>query len=162
MISQAVQLVVLSAWLGATAFFAAAVAPGAFAVMPTRTLAGAIVGRVLPAIFISGVFTGVVVVVSLARAPADDAARRGRLAAALIIGASCALGQFVIGPRIERLRTEIGGALETLAADDARRAAFGRLHGVSVGLMGVAMLAALVGVLLTVRAQSIRRYNLAP
>jgi hypothetical protein len=33
---------------------------------------------------------------------------------------------------------------------------------VSVGLMGVAMLAALVGVLLTVRAQSIRRYNLAP
>jgi len=156
MIAQAVQLVVLSAWLGATAFFAAAVAPGAFAVMPTRTLAGAIVGRVLPAIFISGIFAGMVVVVSLARST-DDVARRGRLAAALIVVVTCALGQFMIGPRIERLRADIGGALESLAADDARRAAFGRLHGVSVGLMGIAMLAALAGVLLTVRAQSIRR-----
>ena len=151
MIGPAVQLVILSAWLGATAFFAAAVAPAAFAVMPTRTLAGALVGRVLPAIFYSGMFVAALVAFGLWRAPSDDVSRRGRIIAALVIGASCAIGQLVVSPRIERLRADIGAALETLAADDARRAAFGRLHGVSVALMGVAMLAALAGILLTAR-----------
>jgi hypothetical protein len=63
----------------------------------------------------------------------------------------------VVGARIDRLRAEIGGTLDTLPAGDARRVAFGRLHGASVGMMGVAVLAALGGIILTVRAST--RYN---
>ena len=70
-----------------------------------------------------------------------------------MIGA-CAVAQFVISPRIERLRSAIGGPLESLAADDARRAAFGRLHGISVGWLGVAMLAAVVAMVVAGRALS--------
>ena len=47
-------LVLLSAWLGAAVLVATVVAPAAFAVLPTRTLAGALVGRVLPVLFIAG------------------------------------------------------------------------------------------------------------
>src|SRR4029453_4191577 len=46
--------VLLSAWLGPPVLLAPVVAPAAFAVLPSRTLAGALVGRVLPVVFIAG------------------------------------------------------------------------------------------------------------
>ena len=49
----------------------AVVAPAAFAVLPTRTLAGALVGRVLPVLFWCGMLVGVgVAVLGVARRPA--------------------------------------------------------------------------------------------
>jgi len=120
-------------------------------------LAGAMVGRVLPALFYSGMVVGLVVLGLLVAADGNGIARRGRRAAASLIIVACALGQFVVGARIDRLRAEIGGTLDTLPAGDARRVAFGRLHGASVGMMGVAVLAALGGIILTVRAST--RYN---
>ena len=39
---------------------AAVVAPAAFAVLPSRTLAGALVGRVLPTVFIAGIVVALV------------------------------------------------------------------------------------------------------
>ena len=47
--------VVLAAWLGAAVYFSAVVARAAFGVLPTRTLAGELVGATLPTLFISGV-----------------------------------------------------------------------------------------------------------
>ncbi|MBW7933621.1 MAG: DUF4149 domain-containing protein, partial [Gemmatimonadaceae bacterium] len=38
-------------WLGGALLTVAVVAPGAFAVLPTRALAGEMVGRVLPVVF---------------------------------------------------------------------------------------------------------------
>jgi hypothetical protein len=126
---------VVSAWLGAALLLAASVAPAAFAVLPSRTLAGALVGRVLPSVFIAGI------AVAALAALGQGAWRRG---AALIMGATCAAAQFVVAPRIERIRAAIGGPVDALAETDPRRMAFGRLHGLSVALLGVAMLAALV------------------
>jgi hypothetical protein len=48
----------LGAWIGAALLMAAAVAPAAFAVLPTRALAGALVGRVLPPVFGGGIVVG--------------------------------------------------------------------------------------------------------
>ena len=53
-------ITLLAAWLGATIIVGAVVAPAAFAVLPSRTLAGALVGRVLPPLFWSGVAVGFV------------------------------------------------------------------------------------------------------
>ena len=57
------EIALLALWLGAGAVFGAVVAPALFAVLPTRTLAGAVVGRVLPTIFYAGILIGVVAIV---------------------------------------------------------------------------------------------------
>lgn len=137
----------LSAWLGASVLFAGVVAPAAFAVLPSRTLAGALVGRVLPTLFISGI---VAAVVSLwLDRPATGRRPRARRIALVVLALSCAAAQFVVAPRIERLREEIGGSIEQLPATDARRVAFGRLHAISVGWLGLAMAAAGVTIALS-------------
>lgn len=149
-----VELVVVALWLGAAALFALVVAPAAFAALPSRSLAGALVGRVLPAIFYAGMALGALVVVI------EGAWGRGWLGGRSLAGAAvlaaCVVGQLVIGARIERLRAAIPGAIDALAPDDPRRAAFGRLHGFSVAWLGVAILAALVVGVLAGRALSAR------
>jgi hypothetical protein len=77
----------------------------------------------------------------------------GRMVAGFVTVISCAIAQFGIAPRIASLRAQIGGSLDSLPAGDARRLAFGRLHGISVVLLGIAMLAVLSMLALAVRAQ---------
>jgi hypothetical protein len=126
--------------------FSAVVAPAAFAALPSRTLAGAVVGRVLPVVFIAGI---AVAVISLGL----DRAPRGRLpgvrrVALIVIALACGAAQFYVGPRIESVRREIDGPIEQLAPSDARRLSFGRLHAVSVGWLGLAMIAAATALVL--------------
>jgi hypothetical protein len=147
------ETILLTLWLGAAILFTLVVAPAAFAVLPTRTLAGALVGRVLPVIFYAGIIVGVAI---LALDVLSRSATWTRTGAAAVAATSCALAQLVIGARIERLRASIGAPLDALALDDPRRLAFGRLHAVSVGWLGVAMLAALLALGLAVRALSNR------
>ena len=136
----------LAAWLGAALLFAVAVAPAAFAVLPSRSLAGELVGRVLPIVFITGM---IVAVVSLAldRSSVGRLLNARRLALVLVVVA-CAAAQFVVSPRIERIRRDIPGTIEQLATDDSRRVAFGRLHAISVAWLGVAMIAATATIVL--------------
>ena len=141
---------VLALWIGAAALTAAVVAPAAFAVLPTRALAGALVGRVLPVVFVTGMLVGAIVAV-LAWSDAGPMARlRASLAGAIAV--ACLVAQFVIGPRIARLRAEMGPSIEALAPTDPRRAEFGKLHGFSVAWMGVGMLAAGAALVLTMLA----------
>ena len=144
------QLSTLLVWLGAAFFFSAAVAPALFAVLPSRALAGDVVGRLLPPIFYAGIVVGLFVMVTQWRAN-DGWSWRGREAAAFVMVIACAVAQLFIAPRIQRVRGEIPGPIEVLAADDPRRVAFGRLHGVSVAWLGVAMLAALVAAVIAGR-----------
>jgi len=155
-----IQLATLALWFGGALFFSIAVAPALFAVLPSRTLAGEVVGRLLPGIFYSGMVVALVVAVTQFRAQSAWS-WRGREAAAVIMLAACAIAQLIIAPRIERLRGEIGGPIEILPADDARRVAFGRLHGASVGWLGLAMLAAIVILVIAWRtlSSSDRRFH---
>ncbi|HEY5414784.1 MAG TPA: DUF4149 domain-containing protein [Gemmatimonadaceae bacterium] len=131
--------ILLSAWLGAAVLVTTVVAPAAFAVLPSRTLAGALVGRVLPVLFIAGL---VVALASLSLDSGDHGrAIRVRRAMLIVAAVSCAAAQFAVAPRIERVRKEIAGPVEQLSPDDPRRAAFGRLHAASVAWLGVAMVA---------------------
>jgi hypothetical protein len=140
-------IVLLAAWLGATIIVSAVVAPAAFAVLPSRTLAGALVGRVLPPLFWCGVAVGLAAAIIARRAH-----RRSAFAAALVIVLASVVAQGVVAPRIENVRESARGPIDALARDDARRIAFGRLHGVSVALLGLAGVAASVTLLLTARA----------
>jgi len=148
------ETLLLAVWIGAALLFTVVVAPAAFSVLPTRTLAGALVGRVLPVIFYAGVVIGSLIVVLelIGRTGAW-----GRSAAGAVSALACALAQLVVGTRIDRLRAAIGGPLDALAADDPRRIAFGRLHAISVGWLGLAMVAAIIALALAVRAMSPRQ-----
>ena len=141
--------ILLSAWLGAAVLFATVVAPAAFAVLPSRLLAGALVGRVLPVLFLSGIAAAVAGLVIDRRG--GGAMPNVRRAAMTIIVLACAIAQFGIAPRIERVRSQIVGPIEQLSRDDARRAAFGRLHALSVGWLGLAMVGAATVIVLTSR-----------
>lgn len=145
-----VELALVALWLGAAAIFAIVVAPAAFDVLPSRTLAGALVGRVLPVIFYAGMMLGLTLVVI------EAAWGRGwltlRSGAGGVVFAACAIAQLVVGARIERVRAAIPGAIEALTPDDPRRAAFGRLHAISVGWLGIAIVASLVAGVLAGRA----------
>ncbi len=147
MLPALVGVVLLSLWLGAAVIVAAAVAPAAFAVLPTRILAGALVGRVLPVVFWAGI------VVGIAAAGFAWSATAGRLAVAgaALCSFACAVAQLVIAPRIETIRQAIAGPVDALDPGDARRMAFGRLHGLSVLSMGVAALGALVALIVLTR-----------
>ena len=142
-----VSIALLAAWLGAAAIFGAVVAPAAFDVLPTRTLAGALVGRVLPVLFWTGVVVGVVVAWPGARLPLP----RAVIAGAVVLVASCLLAQLVIAPRFERVRAAIAGPVEALDPANPLRQSFGRLHGASVACLGVGGLAALVTLVLLLR-----------
>lgn len=148
------ETLLLAVWIGAALLFTVVVAPAAFSVLPTRTLAGALVGRVLPVIFYAGVVIGSLIVVLelIGRTGAW-----GRSAAGAVSALACALAQLVVGTRIDRLRAAIGGPLDALAADDPRRIAFGRLHAISVGWLGLAMVAAIIALALAVRAMTPRQ-----
>jgi hypothetical protein len=144
---------ILAAWLGAAIFLAAAVAPAGFAVLPSRTLAGALVGRVLPPLFYAGMLAAIVSGAIEAIAPSSFA-HGARLFMAGVMLLSCAVGQFIVAPRIDSIRSAIPGTVESLATDDPRRVLFGRLHAFSVGWLGLAMLAALASIVLAARASS--------
>ncbi|MBV6522973.1 MAG: hypothetical protein MNPFHGCM_03139 [Gemmatimonadaceae bacterium] len=131
---------VLSAWLGASFLASAVVAPAAFAILPSRALAGALVGRVLPVLFASGAVAAVLSVLAYRSA----ACRRRVRAAAWLLGVAMLAAQFVVLPRIRAVRESAGNRLESLAQEDERRIAFGRLHGVSLMLLGIGVLSALV------------------
>jgi hypothetical protein len=147
-----VALVLLAAWLGAALVVAAVVAPAAFAVLPSRGLAGALVGRVLPVLFWSGMLVGLAAAALTWTLPG----RVWRTGAALALVVACAAAQLVIAPRIDRIRASVGGAMDALDPSDPRRQAFGRLHGLSVMWMGVGGVAALLALVLLSRLLSPR------
>ncbi|HEY9514401.1 MAG TPA: hypothetical protein VIQ74_01885, partial [Gemmatimonadaceae bacterium] len=81
------------------------------------------------------------------REPRDAAGRTARLASSVGAAALCATVQFALIPRMDRLRT----SLEALPMGDPLRSTFGRLHILSVLLVGLAMILALVALMAGVR-----------
>ncbi len=152
---RALMSVIISAiWGGAALIVVTTVAPAAFKVLPTRSLAGALVGQVLPVLFLSGLVAGLLSFLLAPRASPRVVLRRVG-AVGTIVG--CAIAQLVIGPKISALREKIGPSVDALAASDPLRVAFGTLHGLSVLALGVAMIFALVtliGAALAVRTES--------
>lgn len=144
-------IVVAAAWLAVALYFAAAVAPAAFRSLPSRTLAGSLVGNTLPAVFIAGVVAGIVVLALTGPQRAGTPGRLVRIGSGGLLAALCAAARLVMAS-IDRLRGEVVGSLEALPASDPVRASFGRLHTVSVVLLALAMLAALVTLVSASRA----------
>ena len=148
-----VSAIVLAAWIGATLYFSVVVTRAAFAVLPTRTMAGALVGQTLPILFDTGMLVGAVLVCGALLSPAS-AGRTASLAGGIGIAVLTAFARFVILVRIARLRASMPAVIDSLPVSDPSRRTFGQLHARSVGLLGMAMLVGLVVLIVLVHTLS--------
>lgn len=132
-------------WLGAACFFIV-VAQSAFAVLPERELAGAIVNRTLAILNYSGLAIAVLLIV-MSFVSQKNTHRfwlwmeRGVL---LVMAAACAVGQFVIAWWLLLLRAEMGKPIDQVAVDDPLRIQFNSLHEYSIWVLFAGMTAALL------------------
>ena len=133
-------------WLGAACFFSFAVAPSAFAVLPSREIAGTLVSRTLSIVNFSGLAIGLILL--LTSFAGQLTANRFRLWTErfllLILMLACAAGQFVIALWISWIKAQIGRPIDEVAIDDPLRLQFNELHQYSVYVLATAMIAALI------------------
>jgi hypothetical protein len=144
------RLLLVALWLGGAVFFSFVVAPSAFAVLPARELAGALVTRTIAVVNVGGFVISLLLVATAFGDGGRDATRRARLAEIVslaVVAIACGVGHWIIAARMLALRAAMGRPIDQVLAGDPVRAAFNSLHGYSVGAMGVAMLAGLVALL---------------
>jgi hypothetical protein len=140
-----IRLLLIGLWLGAAVFFIA-VAQSAFAVLPQRELAGAVVGRTLDVLNYSGIAIGVILLLSswIVRKEVSRFWIWIERFLLLVLVAACAVGQFVIGLWLAMVKAQIGKPIDELAADDPLRIQFNNLHEWSVWVLFAGMIAALL------------------
>ena len=156
------RLLSLGLWLGAFFFFAAAIAPLLFAVLPTRTMAGLVVGRALSSLHWLGIGCALVfllasVLMALFQGGASPFRRRDLLLAAML--AITLYLQFGYQPKMLKLRDGMG-IIDNVPVDDPRRVEFNRMHIWSERMEGAVFFLGVALLYLVVREQetSPRRY----
>jgi hypothetical protein len=141
-----IRLLLVGLWLGAAVFFSFAVAPGAFAVLPSREAAGALVSRSLMIVNLGGLIIGAILLAS--SFAGTLAANRFLLWAErislLLLTIACAVGQFVIALWLSFVKAQMGRPIDEIAVDDPLRIKFNNLHEYSVWVLIAAMIAALI------------------
>ena len=151
-----VEVLLLAVWLGSMIFFSFAVAPSAFAVLPSREMAGAVVTSTIGKLEILGLIIGplllLIQLTSWRSRAASAKITTLRAILLLMMTASAAASRFWVSAKLVSLRQAMGGVIDDVAVTDPLRIEFNALHGYSVGLMSVAMLAGLVVLFLTVRS----------
>ena len=158
-----VKLILLSAWVGATLFFGAVVAPAAFGVLRSfeltnaNEIAGSIVTRCVSVINIAGFIVGLFVLLCLfVSAHPKDLRFLLELLSTGVIVLATGVGHWVIAARMRALRVAMILPIDQVRPDDPRRIEFNNLHVYSVNTLLLAMIAALVTIILI----SIRIKNL--
>lgn len=150
------EALLLSVWVGSMIFFSFAVAPGAFAVLPARELAGKVVTNAISKVEMLGLITGpLLILIQLAAWRGRGVTNRAkalRLVLLCVMIAMAALSRFWVSAKLVSLRLAMGGMIDDLPVTDPLRVQFNDLHQYSVTFMGIAMLAGLAVLFLTVRS----------
>jgi hypothetical protein len=145
-------LLSLIVWLGGLVFFPV-VAQTAFSVLPSRHLAGLVVGRSLNILHWMGIVSGLVfLAASLLYNRLTSGAAHALGGRHLLIGLMLVLtliSQFAIIPRMDTLREAIPGEIDSVPPDNPARMQFDALHVWSTRMEGGVFLLGLVVVYLT-------------
>jgi hypothetical protein len=147
-----ISLALVAIWIGGLAVLGIIAAPVVFDVLEThdpvagRTLAGLLFGTIFERFQhrAGGRGGGLLALLGL-RAALGPRPRRLAIQLWLVIAmlAASAYTGLIIGPRIDHLRDTTPVTMASLPDDDARRVEFGRLHGLSNGLMALTLMAGL-------------------
>lgn len=146
------EFLLLGVWLGSMMFFSFAVAPSAFAVLPSRHFAGLMVGSTLVKVEVIGLAIGSLLLllqILKTRTPAAGV-KLNSVLLVVMLAATAAL-YFWISPAMNSLRLAMGNEIDSVPVTDPLRVQFNDLHQYSVRLMGTAILAGLVLLFCTVR-----------
>jgi hypothetical protein len=150
-------LLSLVVWLGGLIFFALVEAPIVFSpgLLPTRQMAGSIVGRSLDVLHYMAIVSGVVFLIAsmvysrMATGNARPLAARHLLIVLMLL--LTAVSQFAISPKMHAIRAEVG-IIDSVAQDNPQRREFDRLHGWSEKFEEGVLLLGLVALYATAQA----------
>jgi hypothetical protein len=150
-------LLSLVVWLGGLIFFAFVLAPTAFTpgLLPTRHLAGSIVGRSLDVLHYMAIISGVVFLITsmlysrMTMGNARPLAGRHVLIALMLL--LTVISQFAISPKMHAIRSEVG-VIDDVPPDNPLRVEFNRLHIWSEKFEEAVLLLGLVALYSTARA----------
>jgi len=152
-------MILLACWFGAALFFGAVVAPAAFGVLRSfglanaNEIAGSIVTRSLSVVNIAGFVIALLLLLTLLlrRNYSSRVSFILECICLALITIATGVGHWVIAARMRALRAAMELPIDQIAAGDPRRIEFGSLHGYSVNVLGLAMIAALVALVLMAR-----------
>lgn len=142
----------MGVWLGGICLLSFVVAPGAFGLLPTKDIAGTMVGLTLGRLHLIGIGAGVIYLVAhFLRAATFPAIARYAAIAVLLMILLTAFSQFYVTAHMADLRAQMGSVQNT-SADNPLFISFDRLHHLSVWLESTVLLLAIAATYLTVRA----------
>ncbi len=145
----------LGTWVGSTIFLMFFVAPNVFRLMPTRDLAGAIVGLSLTRLHLMGMVAAFIYLVChswLLKQP--GALVRPAALIVLVMVILTAASQYGVTPRMADLRQEMvaeHGSVDATPKASRLRTSFAQLHHVSVALEIMILLLGLIALFILVR-----------
>jgi hypothetical protein len=144
------QFLSLGCWLGSIIFFIV-FTQGIFSVMPTKDLAGLIVGYSLARLHIMGIIAGCVYLLSTAILEKSVAALARPASLLVLVMILCTMAsQYGVIARMDVLRTQMG-SVDATTVDNPLRVAFDRLHQYSVRLESAVLFSGLAALFLTAR-----------
>jgi hypothetical protein len=139
-----IRLLLIAIWLGSAVFFIG-VAQTAFAVVPDRELAGAVVGRSLAILNYAGAAIALLLIATSFLLKRANSVWLWIERFLLAVVATAGLGgQFVISAWMSSIRSQADGPIDSLALDNPLRMQFDKLHNWSEWVLMAAMLAALI------------------
>jgi uncharacterized membrane protein len=150
-------LLSLVVWLGGLIFFAFVLAPTAFSpgLLPTRHMAGSIVGRSLDRLHYMAIVSGIIFLIAsmlysrMASGNARPLAARHILIVLMLL--LTMISQFAISPKMHTIRAEVG-VIDALPPNSPLRMEFDRLHVWSEKFEVAVLLLGLVALYTTAQA----------
>ncbi len=152
-----IMLLSLVIWVGGLIFLAFVEAPTAFSpgLLPTRHMAGSIVGRSLDLLHYMAIVSGIVFLIAstfysrMATGNARPLAARHVLIVLMLL--LTVISQFAISPKMPAIRAEVG-VIDNVPLDDPLRMEFNRLHVWSEKFEEAVLLLGLVALYTTAQA----------
>jgi hypothetical protein len=136
------RLLALALWLGGLCFFAFAVAPAAFHVLPTPALAALVIRSTLHSIHLIGLIAAAVLILTTALLPRSRTSL-WIIALAAAMSLLTAYSQFGLIPRMQQLHAEAGDISPTAPCPNPACSEFMRLHHRSEHLEGAVLIGGL-------------------
>ena len=147
------QYLSLGCWLGGIIYFIL-FTQGIFSVMPTKDLAGAVVGYSLARLHVLGIVAGCIYLIATAAQERSVAALARPAALLVIVMILCTMAsQYGVIARMDALRAQMG-SVDATPAGNTLRAAFDRQHQYSVWLESAVLFSGLAALFLTARQKS--------